>query len=66
MERKEIERDFNYKWNFPGVPCGAADGKHVAIRVPANCGSTFHNYKKSNSIVLMAVVGLNSQFIYTF
>lgn len=63
MEWKEIERNFSDKWNFPGC-YGAIDGKHIAIRAPANCGSTFHNYKKSNSIVLMAVVGPNYQFIY--
>jgi len=63
MEWKEIERDFNDKWNFPGC-YDAIDGKHIAIRAPANCGGTFYNYKKSNSIVLMAVVGPNYQFIY--
>ena len=61
MEWKEIERDFNEKWNFPGC-YGATDGKRTAIRAPANCGSTFYNYKKGNSIVLMAVVGTNYQF----
>jgi len=60
---EEIERDFNDKWNFPEC-CGAIDGKHIAIHAPANCGSTFYNYKKSNSIILMAVVGPNYQFIY--
>ena len=63
MEWEEIKRDFNDKWNFPGC-CGAIDGKHIAIRAPANCGSTFYNYKKSNSLVLMAVVGPNYKFIY--
>jgi hypothetical protein len=42
MEWKEIEREFNDKWNFPGY-CGAVDGKHIAIGAPANCGSTFYN-----------------------
>jgi hypothetical protein len=62
MEWKEIERDFSDKWNFPRH-YGAIDGKHIAIRAPVKCGSTFYNYKNSNSIVLMAVVGNNYQFI---
>jgi hypothetical protein len=60
---KGIERDFNTKWNFPGC-YGAIDGKHIAVHAPGNCESTFYNYKKSNSIVLMAVVGPIYQFIY--
>jgi hypothetical protein len=63
MEWKEIEQDFNDKWNFPGC-YGAIDGKHIAMHTPASCGSTFYNYKKSNSIVQMAVVRPNYQFIY--
>ena len=63
MEWKETERNFNDKWKFPGC-YGAIDSKHIAIHAPANCGSTFYNYKKSNSIILMAVVGPNYQFIY--
>ena len=63
MEWKEFERDFNDKRNIPGC-YGAIDGKHIAIRAPANWGSTFYNYKKSNSIVLVAVVGPNYEFIY--
>jgi len=63
MEWKEIERNFSDKWNFPGC-YGAIDGKRIAIRVPANCGSTFYNYEKNKSTVLIAVVGPNYQFIY--
>ena len=63
MKLKEIERDFNDRWNFPGC-YGAIDSKHISIHAPANCGSTLYNYKKSNSIVLMAVVGPNYLFIY--
>ncbi|KAJ8875263.1 hypothetical protein PR048_023158 [Dryococelus australis] len=64
---KTIEKGFRYCWNFPGC-YGAIDGKHVHIRAPEHCGSTFLNYiyikKKTNSIVLFALVDHDYHFIY--
>ncbi|XP_050302766.1 putative nuclease HARBI1 [Anthonomus grandis grandis] len=62
-EWKAIESDFNHRWNFPGC-YGAIDGKHILIRAPENCGSNFFNYKGQNSIILMAIVDGNYNFIY--
>lgn len=62
-EWKKIEQGFRDRWNFPGC-YGAIDGKHVLIRAPEHCGTTFFNYKKQNSIVLFALVDHDYRFTF--
>lgn len=63
--RKQFEKvaqDFYMKTKFPNC-LGAIDGKHVRIHKPFNCGSLYYNYKLYHSIILLAIVDANYQFL---
>ncbi|XP_061391148.1 putative nuclease HARBI1 [Musca vetustissima] len=62
-EWKKIAEDFEKKWNFPFC-MGAIDGKHIAIKSKPEYGSFYYNYKGFHSVILMAVVDANYNFIY--
>ena len=60
---EEIAHNFLVKWQLPNC-LGAIDSKHVRILHPPGTGSNYFNYKGFFSIVLLAVAGPNSEFIY--
>lgn len=59
---KNVAAKYKQMWHFPNC-IGAIDGKHINIQCPINAGSTYYNYKGSNSIVLLALVDADYKFI---
>ncbi|XP_075072848.1 monocyte to macrophage differentiation factor isoform X4 [Mixophyes fleayi] len=58
-----IAGDFESLWNFTNCG-GAIDGKHVRIMPPSKSGSYYYNYKDFFSIILMAIVDTNYEFLF--
>jgi len=59
---RNVSNDFGAKWNY-NYCIGSIDGKYVNIKKPPNSGSLYYNYKGTFSIVQMAVVNANYQFL---
>ncbi|XP_022903541.2 uncharacterized protein [Onthophagus taurus] len=58
-----ISKGFQDRWHF--INCGGAlDGKHIRIVPPPYSGAQYYNYKNFYSIVLMALVNSNYEFIF--
>ncbi|CAN8009352.1 unnamed protein product, partial [Ixodes pacificus] len=56
---EKIAQGFSEHWNFPNC-VGAIDGKHIAVE---GRGSATFNYKKTHSIILLAVVDASYKFV---
>ena len=62
-EWEELAKEFEEKWQYPNC-IGAINGKHVVRHPPSGSGSHYFNYKRSYSVVLMGVAGLNYEVVY--
>ncbi|XP_018395112.1 PREDICTED: uncharacterized protein LOC108773704, partial [Cyphomyrmex costatus] len=60
-EWKNISTGYWQNWNFPNT-IGAIDGKHIQIQAPPKSGSLYFNYKKTFSVVLMAMCDYEYKF----
>ena len=57
----DISHKFLLRWNRY---CHAIDGKHIVIEQPSNSGSHYRNYKGTDSIILMGMIGPEYEFLY--
>ena len=60
---RELSDKFSTRWNFHNA-CGAIDGKYIAIKVPVNSGTVYHNYKGFFSMILLGLVDAEYKFIW--
>lgn len=58
----KIADGFLKNTQFPNC-FGALDGKHIRITMPPGSGSSYYNYKKYFSVVLMAICDSNYKFV---
>lgn len=60
---ERVAQNFETSWQFPHC-IGSVDGKHVNFRPPRKEGSKYRNYKGTDSIVLLALVGADYTFLF--
>ena len=59
----EISRKFKERENLPNGLEGV-DGKHIVLRQPKSSGSHYRNYKGTDSIILLAIVGPEYELLF--
>ena len=59
----KISRKFKENWDFPNG-LGGVDGKYIVLQQPKSSGSHYRNYKGTDSIILLAMVGPEYEFLF--
>ena len=59
----KISRKFKEHWNVSNG-LGGVDGKHILSQQPKSSGSHYRNYKGTDSIILLAMVGPEYGFLF--
>ncbi|KAG0720457.1 Protein ALP1-like [Chionoecetes opilio] len=62
-EWQEAANDYFTQWNFP-MCIGALDGKRVLISKPPRSGSEYYDYKGHFTLIMMALVDADCNFMY--
>ncbi|KAG0727931.1 putative nuclease HARBI1 [Chionoecetes opilio] len=62
-EWQEVANNYFTQWNFP-MCIGALDGKRVLISKPPRSGSECYDYKGHFTLIMMALVDANCNFMY--
>lgn len=63
VEWQVLAEKFNTLWQFPHC-IGSLDGKHINFRPSRKEGSIYRNYKGKDSIILLALVDAEYNFIF--
>ena len=59
---KQVSAEYESLWQFPKC-VGSIDGKHIFMQAPLHLGSMYFNYKKTYSVLLLAVVDARCNFV---
>ena len=59
----EISRKFKERGNLPNGLEGV-DGKQIVLQQPKSSGSHYRNYKGTDSIILLAIVGTEYELLF--
>ncbi|XP_031328869.1 uncharacterized protein LOC116177118 [Photinus pyralis] len=62
-EWTQTSKIFEDVWHFPHC-LAALDGKHIMLQAPIQSGSEYYNYKSFHSIVLLALVDGQYNFLF--
>ena len=59
----KILQKFKERQSFPNG-LGGVDGKHIVLQQPKSSGLHYQNYKGTNNIILLAMVGPEYEFLF--